>query len=163
MFYCFVKSHPAANTEVIFILAFGSYSYQLQQIINKSCSTYLDVIIFIFCLQISGQAYHFPRTEIAMECFFVYVHSCFGLASARLSVRFGGIHKTRKLLRGDSSFFCIDHCVKSVQIRSFFWSIFSRIRTEYRKILRIQSGCGKIPTRKNSVFGPFSRSKLFSE
>ena len=23
------------------------------------------------------------------------------------------------------------HCVKSVQIRSFFWSVFSRIRTEY--------------------------------
>ena len=23
------------------------------------------------------------------------------------------------------------HCVKSVQIRSFFWSVFSRTRTEY--------------------------------
>ena len=23
------------------------------------------------------------------------------------------------------------HCVKSIQTRSFFWSIFSRIRTEY--------------------------------
>ena len=23
------------------------------------------------------------------------------------------------------------HCVKSVQIRSFFWSVFSRFRTEY--------------------------------
>ena len=40
------------------------------------------------------------------------------------------------------------HCVKSVQIRSFFWSVFSCIRTEYRKI-RI---------RKNSLFGHFSRS-----
>ena len=29
------------------------------------------------------------------------------------------------------------HCVKSVQIRSFFWSVFSRIRTEYEEILRI--------------------------
>ena len=29
----------------------------------------------------------------------------------------------------------IDHqCVKSVQIRSFFWSVFSRIRTEYGEI-----------------------------
>ena len=26
------------------------------------------------------------------------------------------------------------HCVKSVQIRSFFWSMFSRIRTEYGEI-----------------------------
>ena len=30
----------------------------------------------------------------------------------------------------------ITHCVKSVQIRSFFWSVFSRIRTEYGEILR---------------------------
>ena len=37
--------------------------------------------------------------------------------------------------------------MKSVQIRSFVWSVFSRIWTEY----------GKIPTRKNSVFGHFSR------
>ena len=29
------------------------------------------------------------------------------------------------------------HCVKSVQIRSFFWSIFSRTRTVYGMILRI--------------------------
>ena len=28
------------------------------------------------------------------------------------------------------------HCVKSAQIQSFFWSVFSRIRTEYREILR---------------------------
>ena len=34
--------------------------------------------------------------------------------------------------------------VKSVQIRSFFCSVFSRIRTEY--------GGGKIRTRKTSVF-----------
>ena len=26
------------------------------------------------------------------------------------------------------------HCVKSVQIRSFFWSLFSRIRTDYGEI-----------------------------
>ena len=29
------------------------------------------------------------------------------------------------------------HCVESVQILSFFWSLFSRIRTEYGKMLRI--------------------------
>ena len=42
------------------------------------------------------------------------------------------------------------HYVKIVQMRSFLWSVFSRIRTEY----------GKIRTRKNSVFGHFSRSVL---
>ena len=29
------------------------------------------------------------------------------------------------------------HCMKIVQIRIFFWSVFPRIRTEYRKIPRI--------------------------
>ena len=38
--------------------------------------------------------------------------------------------------------------MKCVQIRSFFWSVFSHIRTEY----------AKIRTRKNSTFGHFSRS-----
>ena len=41
------------------------------------------------------------------------------------------------------------HYVKSVQIRSYFWSVFSCIRTEYKKIR----------TRNNSVFGHFSRSE----
>ena len=40
------------------------------------------------------------------------------------------------------------HCVKSVLIRSYFCSVFSCIRTEYRKIW----------TRNNSVFGHISRS-----
>ena len=43
------------------------------------------------------------------------------------------------------------HCVKSVQVRSFFWSVFSSIRTEHRKMR----------TRKDSVFGHFSRSVLY--
>ena len=32
--------------------------------------------------------------------------------------------------------FCQQHCVKSIQIRSFFWSVFSSIRTEYGEMLR---------------------------
>ena len=44
------------------------------------------------------------------------------------------------------------HCVKSVQIRSFFRSVFCCIRTEYRKIR----------TRKNHAFGHFSRSDIYS-
>ena len=39
------------------------------------------------------------------------------------------------------------HCVKSAQIRSSFWSVFSCIRTEYRKIR----------TRKNSVSEHFKQ------
>ena len=52
------------------------------------------------------------------------------------------------------------HYVKSVQIRSYFWSVFSSvfscIQFEYRKIR----------TRNNSLFRPFSRSgisKIISE
>ena len=48
-------------------------------------------------------------------------------------------------------------CVKSVQIQSYFWSVFSCIRTEYRD-LRTQSENRKIRTRNNSVFGHFSQS-----
>ena len=47
----------------------------------------------------------------------------------------------------------VNHCVKSLQIRSYFWSLFSCIRTE----------CRKIRTRNNSVFGQFSRSEYFVE
>ena len=38
--------------------------------------------------------------------------------------------------------------MNSVQIRSYFWSVFSCIHSEYRKI----------QTRNNSVFGHFSRN-----
>ena len=51
------------------------------------------------------------------------------------------------------------HCMKSVQIQSYFWFVFSRIRTEYLLLnLRIQSQYRKIWTRNNSLFGHFPRS-----
>ena len=43
----------------------------------------------------------------------------------------------------------------------FFWSVFSRIRTEYGEIRSIQSKCGKIRTRKYSVSEHFSYSEHF--
>ena len=57
--------------------------------------------------------------------------------------------------------FASNHCVKSVQIRSFFWSLFSCIRTEYEDLLRIQSKYRKIRTRKNSARGHFSSSEYY--
>ena len=45
---------------------------------------------------------------------------------------------------------CCNHCVKSVRIRSYFWSVFSCIQFEYRQIR----------TRNNSVFGNFSRNEF---
>ena len=38
------------------------------------------------------------------------------------------------LIRTTVNHFYLIHCVKSAQIRSFFWSVFSRIRTEYGEI-----------------------------
>ena len=58
---------------------------------------------------------------------------------------------------------CIQQSVKNVQIRIFFWSAFSRIRTEYVDLW------SKYPysvqmwentDQKNSVFGHFSRSTI---
>ena len=63
------------------------------------------------------------------------------------------------------------HCLKGVQIRSFFWAVFSRIQTEYGEIglnterygvtLRIQSECRKIQPKKNSISGHFLCSDWF--
>ena len=55
------------------------------------------------------------------------------------------------------------HYVKSVQMRSIFWSVFSCIPIFliYGVNLRIQSEYRKIRARKYSVFGHFSRSECF--
>ena len=60
-------------------------------------------------------------------------------------IRYGVlVHVTDKII------FIEYHCVKSVQIRGYFWSVFSGIRTAYRKIRN----------RNNSVFGDSSRSEV---
>ena len=51
--------------------------------------------------------------------------------------------------------------MKSVQIRSYFWSIFSCIWTEYFINLRIQFKYKKIRTRNNSVFRHLSSRSDF--
>ena len=60
--------------------------------------------------------------------------------------------------------YSIDHCVKRVQIRSFFGPYFPvfGLNTEiYSVNIRAQSEYRKIRIRKNSVFEHFSRSELF--
>ena len=47
------------------------------------------------------------------------------------------------------------HCVKSVQIQSFFWSVISCIKTEYGDLLRksvFNPNTGKYGQGKKSVF-----------
>ena len=41
------------------------------------------------------------------------------------------------------------HCVKSVQIQSYFWSVFSCIRTEYGAMLRISPYSVRIQENKD--------------
>ena len=61
---------------------------------------------------------------------------------------------TKEILRFSAVFFMkkkMLHCVKRVQIGSYFWFIFSCIQSEYRKIR----------TRNNCLFGDFPRSAPF--
>ena len=56
--------------------------------------------------------------------------------------------------------------MESLQIWSFFWSVFSCIRTEYGEILRISPysvRVQEIRTGNNFVFGHFSRSGCVSK
>ena len=53
------------------------------------------------------------------------------------------------------------HCVRSVQIRSLFWSVFSRIRTEYGEIRSIFPCSVQMlenADKNNSKYGHFLRS-----
>ena len=56
------------------------------------------------------------------------------------------------------------HFLKSVQMGSFFWSVFSRFRTEYGEIQSISSYSVRMrenTDQKNSVFGHYSRSEIY--
>ena len=54
------------------------------------------------------------------------------------------------------------HCVKSVQIRSFFWSVFSHIRTEYGEIMIhvVRKGGSSCSTSPQTNFPPCLRTIL---
>ena len=54
------------------------------------------------------------------------------------------------------------HCVESVQIRSFFWSIFSCIRTEYQVGIRGKYRPEKIPYLDTFHTDVFSKGKSSS-
>ena len=68
------------------------------------------------------------------------------------------IHRlTFRLMRSDLAVrtlqLCqLTHCVKSVQMRSFFWSVFSRIRTEYGEILQMRQNTDQKKLRIWTLF-----------
>ena len=56
------------------------------------------------------------------------------------------------------------HCVKSVQIRSFFWFVFSRIRTEYGEILYLSvfsQNAGKYGPEKTLYLDNFHAVNIY--
>ena len=55
------------------------------------------------------------------------------------------------------------HCLKNVEIRSFFFSVFSCIQTEYEDLRSVVSpNTGKYGPQKNSYLDIFSRSVSFN-
>ena len=72
------------------------------------------------------------------------------------------IFQTKKLILWSISSGMIFWYVKSLQIRSYFWFVFSCIQTVFLYSC-IQAKYRKIRSRNNSVFGHFSRSEPFSD
>ena len=73
----------------------------------------------------------------------------------------GWSHIGQRVCHPDINSYILRHCMKSVQIRDFsgpFFLTFGLNTERYSVSLHIQSQCGKIRIRKNSVFGHFSRS-----
>ena len=92
-----------------------------------------------------------PRTLMSKQliflsflCCYLFLFICkeYNLPNRFLEKQFGIIYC---IFYRVNNCYLIQHCVKSVQIRSFFWSVFSCIRT-----------------RKNSIFGHFSRSAVYA-
>ena len=52
------------------------------------------------------------------------------------------------------------HCVKNVQTRNFFWSVFTRIRTEYGEIHVFSPNTGKYRPEKPPYLDTFDAVML---
>ena len=64
--------------------------------------------------------------------------NCLSLFKHFVALPFKGLRRPRMFYGiAKSSHSTVKHCMKSVQIRSYFWSVLSRIRTEYGEIRSI--------------------------
>ena len=98
------------------------------------------------CIRTCGHTGTIPwKWEIWKQCFLLDQRAWF-------------FNVYRDVIRTLSDIYDRIHCVKNVQIQSYFWSVFSYIWTEYGDLLSIQSEYRKIRTRNNSAFGHFSHS-----
>ena len=101
---------------------------------NYCAQGYIFILTTIFFQLLNLSLLILSPVALAWLFFFLYLLSldAFILFSSKFR---------KKTVISTTSFIGVFHCVKSVQIWSFFWSVFSCIRT-----------------RKKSVFGHFSRS-----
>ena len=72
------------------------------------------------------------------------------------------ITKAAKFIRSDIEEY-YKHCVKSVQIRSNFWSVFSRIWTEYGYLSVFSPNAGKYGPEITPYLDTFQAVKIFSD
>ena len=109
------------------------------------------------------QKWRFEDVSVASLCrrdrnFGIYIWTTFSQVAKTQQV----VHKSNRAIWKNVA---TRNCVLQVWLMTEPWEIqpteYGEIRRDterYRVSLRIQSKCGKIRTRKNSVFGHFSRS-----
>ena len=142
--FCFAK--------VLFI-PFGSFSTYLLFRSTQTANRVLRHIFLAFCNMCSKRNNNNNNNNknlVLLKRFLLFlVKNNFTPTFLHNVPNFDVFHLRKKLffMERNERIACILYCVKSVQIRSCFWSVFSCIQSEYRKKW----------TRNNSVFGHFSR------
>ena len=91
------------------------------------------IILYLRPLHREGYLYEPTSWSFHLRVFEIAItkNSCCDIFIYKVKAPFLFGTKTKLLIHPAIIENTLDHCVKSVQIRSFFWSVFSRIRTEY--------------------------------
>ena len=116
-------------------------------VLGRILPEWVCCIYYLYFVFFSVGEQNISKTLKVVSIFFRYFPNIFGPGQDEPLDKQGSYKAFQKLSDEVSSFVC----VKSVQMRSYFWSVFSCIRTEYRKM----------QTRNNSVFELFSSSVNF--
>ena len=99
------------------------FSYEVYKIFKNICfyrALALDAFVSLsHCLLF---IFKWPQNNLKIKSFRNF---------AAINLLFDEFDEILKIDHNDA-----DHCVKSVRRRSFFWSVFSHIRTKYGEILR---------------------------
>ena len=135
--------HSGANKKIWMELQASIFweTETIHRISSRNNKAFTWILFAIKCITLSSTKVFFTITSWTTS---LSVKSVEGIT---LSEIIPGTYDLSDLLL----FFFSRHCVKSVQIWSYLWSVFSCIQYKYRKIW----------TRNKSVFGHFSRSGVF--